>query len=96
MNDTLIHIYKNIQENHIELYNQIQDLNEKYNSIIDFKGNKSPKTIEEAVKSKESYFYWIRKNYNSLSLENKRTVNGSSMFIFLNKTCFRGLYRSFI
>lgn len=93
LNDTLIHIYKNIQENHIELHNQIQELNEKYNSIKDFKGNKSPKNIEEAVESKESYFYWIRKNYNSLTLEDKRTINGSSMFIFLNKTCFRGLYR---
>ena len=93
LNDTLIHIYKNIQKNHNQLFEEISKLNENYDSCKSFNGSKSPKNIDEAMESKESYFYWIRKNYNSLSLEDKRSVNGSSMFIFLNKTCFRGLYR---
>lgn len=93
LNDTLIHIYKNIQKNHNQLFEELSKLNENYDSCKSFNGSKSPKNIDEAMESKESYFYWIRKNYNSLSLEDKRSVYGSSMFIFLNKTCFRGLYR---
>ena len=41
----------------------------------------------------EEDYYWIRNKYNSLSIADKNDVIGSAMFIFLNKTCFRGLFR---
>ena len=43
--------------------------------------------------SKENYYYWIRSQYNLLNSEEKKSIIGSSMFIFLNKTCFRGVFR---
>lgn len=43
------------------------------------------------VVNKEEYYYELRKKYNLL--ENKKTCKASSIFILLNKTCFRGLYR---
>ena len=43
--------------------------------------------------SKESYYYWIRKKYNDMSDEERNSIIGSLIFIFLNKTCFRGVYR---
>jgi len=52
-----------------------------------------PKNLEEAVHDKESYYFWIRDKFNKMEEENKLSIKGSAMFIFLNKTCFRGLYR---
>ena len=37
------------------------------------------------------YYYYQRDIYNSL--ENKKSIEASSLFLFLNKTCFRGMYR---
>jgi DNA adenine methylase len=43
------------------------------------------------MKYKENYYYWIRNNYNKKDIN--EGIEKCSMFIFLNKTCFRGLYR---
>ncbi len=94
LNETLIYMYKNIQSNHDELFNEIQNLLIDYNQC-DNEGilNRKPTSIIEAKTTKENYYYWIRSQYNLLSIEDKKKVKGSAMFIFLNKTCFRGLYR---
>ena len=47
--------------------------------------------MEEAKTSKESYYYWVRSKFNKL--DNNNVVEKSAIFMFLNKTCFRGLYR---
>lgn len=52
-----------------------------------------PTTYDEGLMSKESYYYWIRKKYNDMSDEERNSIIGSAIFIFLNKTCFRGVYR---
>ncbi len=55
--------------------------------------NRKSVNIDEAKEAKENYYYWIRNKYNSLSIADKNDVIGSAMFIFLNKTCFRGVFR---
>jgi DNA adenine methylase len=70
--------------------NQFQKLRKNITSVI---VNRKPETFEEALSSKESYYYWIRRKYNELSGEEKKTLQGTSMLIFLNKTCFRGMFR---
>jgi DNA adenine methylase len=93
-NETLIHVYKNIQTHPTQLYenltNLINELNTCGNST---EINRTPKNIDEAKLSKENYYYWIRHEYNCLSNNDKLTPYGSAIFIFLNKTCFRGLFR---
>jgi DNA adenine methylase len=95
LNQALIYVYKNIQNNHEELYEELKKIIEEYNESLEDKSenDRNPKNINEAKMSKESYYYWIRKCYNGLNSKEKISVLGSAMFIFLNKTCFRGVFR---
>ncbi len=94
INTSLINTYKCIQETPDELYANILTLIENYNKCPTDNGNNKASSIEEAMTSKESYYYWIRKEFNSLKPKSTEEILlKSAMFIFLNKTCFRGLYR---
>ena len=93
LNEPLIYIYKNIQDNHSLLYDEIQKIITEFNSCEDGHINRAPKNINEACIAKENYYYWIRSEFNKLNSTNKKTIIGSAMFIFLNKTCFRGVFR---
>ena len=99
LNSILISVYQNIQKYPESLIEELKILCEEFKtcppltSIKETKPNRSPTTLEEATRSQESYYYWIRSRYNELPLEIKKSPTGSAMFIFLNKTCFRGVYR---
>jgi DNA adenine methylase len=84
LNEPLIYVYKNIQENPEKLYNYLQTIISKLNLCTGSSVNRSPKTIEDAMKSKENYYYWIRSQYNNLSCDEKKEIIGSSMFIFFS------------
>jgi DNA adenine methylase len=93
LNEPLIYIYKNIQTHHNELYDILQTTITEFNECGNGEINRKPANIEEAKIAKENYYYWIRSEYNKLCLTDKKGVLCSAMFIFLNKTCFRGLFR---
>ncbi len=90
INKPLIHVYRHIQSNKEELYGYIDKYVNEYDSIIGDEVNRKATNIKEAKTSKESYYYWIRNKYNNME---KNTVECSALFIFMNKTCFRGVYR---
>jgi len=54
--------------------------------------NRKPTTLAEALTSPESYYFWTRARFNGPS-ERTQGVVGPAMLLFLNKTCFRGVYR---
>lgn len=93
VNETLINLYKNIQKKPTEVLTEIQKLITIYNSINGDVVNRKPKNLTEAKTSQESYFYWIRSQYNTFKQADKNLPKGTAHFIFLNKTCFRGVYR---
>jgi len=90
INGSLINVYKNVQSNKDELFSYISKYIEEYDSIVNIKGDNKVSTIEKAKTSKESYYYWVRSKFNSID---NNTVECSAIFMFLNKTCFRGMYR---
>lgn len=77
MNEALINTYKVIKNDLTELLKYLDKYMEEYNSL---------KNMEE----KKEYYLHKRKEYNE---ENRMTIKGASLFIFLNKSCFNGLYR---
>ena len=90
INENLINVYKQIQNNKDKLYETIEQYISLYHSLSGIEINRDPATILEAKTSKESYYYWNRKKYNKCE---KNTVESAALFMFLNKTGFRGLYR---
>ena len=93
LNEPLIYIYKNIQTHYNELYDILQTIITDFKECGNGEINRTPKNIAEAKIAKENYYYWIRSEYNKLFLTDKKSILGSAMFIFLNKTCFRGIFR---
>ncbi len=90
LNQNIIALFKNIQTNPQGLIDEINKLIAEYSNCTGTAVNRKPKNKEEALTSQESYYYWIRSQFNSLP---KETISSSAMMLFLNKTCFRGVYR---
>jgi len=93
LNKSLIYLYKNIQTKCDDFIKEIKKIVDVNNNITGVEINRKSKNIDEAKTSQESYYYWIRSKYNEMNEEDKITILGSAYFLFLNKTCFRGLYR---
>jgi len=93
LNSNLIGLYQSIQRTPEDLIVEVRALIEEFATCADNGVNRSPQTIHQALTSRESYYFWIRSRFNSMTLEQRMTPKGSAMLLFLNKTCFRGMYR---
>jgi DNA adenine methylase len=93
LNTNLIFLFQNIQSYPQEIINEVKILLSEYNMCQNTDVNRSPSNITEALTSHESYYYWIRYRFNSVLQIDRNSIKSSAMLLFLNKTCFRGLYR---
>lgn len=79
INSELINAYTAIKRNVETL---IERLNEMQMTFLPLDDN-----------GRKYYYYNIRDKYNSVELGEQTSVEKAAYFIFLNKTCFNGLYR---
>jgi DNA adenine methylase len=93
LNSNLIGLYKNIQAHPDILIAEVKKLVDEFSKLSGTVVNRKASTIQEATTSPESYYFWIRSRFNAMSKELRTTPVASAMLLFMNKTCFRGVYR---
>ena len=77
INSHLITTYRTIKEKPFALIESLKNIEAEYKALKDFE-------------NKKNYFLDIRSRFN---LENITDIEEASYMIFLNRTCFNGLYR---
>lgn len=93
-NEELINVYKNVQSNKKQLLKYITKYIDQYNGITGTIIDRKSTTLKKAQTSKESYYYYLRYMFNTLSNSVKNySAKKAAMFMVINKLCFRGLYR---
>lgn len=95
INPILINMFINIRDNPKEIYKYIKKLLYHFNKItINNVNNVTERKIKhtDKITSKENFYYWLRYKFNKLK-KKELSIRLSAIFIFLNKTCFRGVYR---
>ena len=76
----LINTYKSIRDNVDILIKSLKEMEEQYISLNN--------------ENRKIYYYEKREEYNSLKINSEmNNIEKAILFIFLNKTCFNGLYR---
>lgn len=76
----LINAYKSIRDNIDILIKSLKEMEEEYIPLDD--------------ENRKIYYYEKRQKYNKLKINiEENNIEKASLFIFLNKTCFNGLYR---
>jgi DNA adenine methylase len=93
LNQSLINLYKTIQFQPNELIIELKNLVAEFSLCENVKIDRKAKNLTEALSSQESYYFWIRARFNRMNHDNISSPLTSAMMLFLNKTCFRGMYR---
>lgn len=79
INKTLITTYKTVRDRVDDLVEELSRLQEQFKSL--------------EKESQKTFYYEKREQYNQLIEKQNDVLKVASLFIFLNRTCFNGLYR---
>ena len=81
INKELINTYEQIRDNCDDLILQLSENQNKYKS--------------QSLDENKAFYYEKRERYNELKInvDEAKNLEKAALFIFLNKTCFNGLYR---
>ncbi|MDE7138770.1 MAG: DNA adenine methylase [Ruminococcus sp.] len=79
INNELINTYIHVRDNVEDMIMDLSDMQKKFNSMNN--------------DERKKYFYIQRDKFNDGIKNNINDVSMAVLFIFLNKTCFNGLYR---
>jgi DNA adenine methylase len=103
VNPALINVYQQIQSQPHQFFKFLSEYWDTYDNCqwgaplegISHRHNGVPEVppappLGVAKNFKESYYYWVRSHFNQMD---RLTPEGAAVFVFLNKTGFRGLYR---
>ena len=97
LNENLIMLYNVIKHHPTEFHKEITRLFEEYDrcKFCDkSKEHRNPTSKSDAMETREGYFYWSRREFNNITIENNNDmIHKSALLLLLNKTCFRGIYR---
>ena len=78
----------------LDLINAYNVIKEKVEDLIEELDIKEKEYIKLQEEERKEYFYNVRNEYNSYIIEkDELNIKRASEFIFLNRTCFNGLYR---
>jgi len=93
LNSNIIALYNNIKYHCEALITEVTVLQNAYDEITGTIVNRKATTVAQSITSRESFYYYIRHEFNRLTPPDRLSVKGSAMMLFLNKACFRGIYR---
>lgn len=79
LNKELINCYKCIKQDVLVLINQLEQIEKEF--------------LPLSMERRTEYYLQVREKYNSIRLNGKYDFEKAADLIFLNKTCFNGLYR---
>lgn len=84
-----------ISDTNAELVNMYCQIRDHVDELIKLLEEYQCEYIPLSMSDRAEYFYGKRDRYNELikSGESKVTIESAALFIFLNRTCFNGLYR---
>lgn len=80
INPALINCYRRIKNNHVSLIRELRSLHNSYYGV-------------ETQEERRALYYAYRDEYNLVTTHRRNTIRAAALFVFLNKTCFNGLYR---
>lgn len=83
-----------ISDINAELINTYIQVKENVEDLIAFLYDYENTFLKSSADERKKIYYKKRERYNTLMVsENSKNIESASLFIFLNKTCFNGLYR---